>query len=1758
MTSAKQNGSIARKERLKGELQGLFASLAGVSDSELDPNVSFMELGLDSLFLTQACQSLQKKYSQRITFRQLMGDLSSIHALAIFLDGKLPVETAPAAPLAPSDAAVTQPAAARSVAGAEAERGLAGDALLERVVNQQMAIMQQQLELLRGRSGRAAAQPSPAVARPAALPSVSPSQGKTMGHGHTADLKRYGPFKGIEIGPKGGLTPLQERSLATLCERYNRRTPGSKAYAQQHRSYFCDPRAAGNFRLQWKEMVYPIVCARSKAGKIWDIDGNEYVDVTLGFGANYFGHAPDFVVAALEEQIKKGFEIGPQSPLAGEAAQMLCRMTGMDRATFCNTGSEAVMAAIRVARTVTARDKVVYFAGDYHGIFDEVLARAGTVDGQQGALPIAPGIPPLPNMIVLEYGNPASLETIRGRADEIAAVLVEPVQSRHPELQPREFLHLLRKLTEEKEIALVFDEVVTGFRAAPGGAQEYFGVQADLATYGKVIGGGMPIGVLAGKRRYMDALDGGMWSFGDNSYPEVGVTFFAGTFVRHPLTMAAVYATLKHLEAAGPELQKRTTERTAGLVKRINDYCVSVGVPIRLQSFSSVFFYDFHPDLKYGSILFYHLRDRGVHIWEGRVGQICTAHTDEDLDKVFAAFKSSVEEMQAGGFLPKPEPTAASGVLAVNALSPSREVAASGQNAAVPLTEAQKEIWIAAQMGSDANCAYNESCSLKLAGSLDTAKLHQALQQLVQRHDAFRARFSPAGDYQEFLDRVDLPMPTVDFSGLEEQERRRRIAAHIAKDMSTPFDLVSGPVVRVQLLKLSAQEHQLVFTTHHAVCDGWSFGVVFHELAQIYTALVTGVSHDLPSANQFRNYALQCQAQQATEEVREAESFWVQQFQGGPIPILDLPYDRPRPSLKTYAGSLAVRRCNRQVFDQFKKASGQIGNTVFGTLFAAFYTLLHRLSGQEDLVVGIPAAGQALVDANDLVGHCLNFLPTRIKIAPSVPFAEYATQVKSAVLDAYDHQNYTYGTLIRKLRIERDPSRLPLLSVLFNIDKRGLDKIKFQGLSAEIVTNAKQFVNFDLFVNLVQGEQDLEMECEYNTDLFDAATVERWLGHFENLLAAIIASPRAPLGQLSLWSDSERSRHLVEWNRTEQTFSGPQTIHELFELQVERTPHAVAAVWQGRTMTYRELNSLANAHAKKLRALGAGPDRYVALFVERGFDLLVGVLAILKSGAAYVPLDPGYPQERINFYLEDSRASILLTQRKLVPKLRLPHLQVVAVDDPAVLPEPTNLGSSSSSTHVAYVIYTSGSTGRPKGVAIEHRNAANFIYWGRQSFSAAELAGVLASTSVCFDLSIFELFVTLSAGGAVVMAENALQVASMPASDRDRITLINTVPSAIAALLQANAIPQSVQVVNLAGEMLTMQLVDQLYSGSSVKKVYDLYGPTETTTYSTWTLRQSGEPATVGRPLPNTSIYLVDRSLQPVPIGVPGEVLIGGLGVARGYLGRPELTAERFIQDPFQPGTPGRLYRTGDLARYRLDGNLELLGRLDHQVKLRGFRIELGEIETLLATHPQVHESVVVVREDAADQKRLVAYVGTQAKPESSPGPASNAATPGVAPLSDALLQLAAAKLPDYMVPSAIVVLDTLPRTLNGKIDRKALPAPQGGSARPRKEFVAPRNEAESKLAGIWQEILGLDRVGVLDSFFELGGDSLLSFRVCNRAKQVGLSLTPRMFFEHHTISDLISASTRTGSSSVEELSPAITRVSREARRQRLPTERDR
>ncbi len=1719
-----------RTDRLRSAVIGILQDLSGTDLAGCDPGATFLELGFDSLFLTQVTQELQNTFGVKVTFRQLLDRESSPEALAAYLDAQMPPDAAPAEPppAAPVAVPVVAPVAGPVFAAPSPHGAGAPTNALEAVIREQLQLMARQLDTLRGAPTTAMPQAVPAV--PPAAPQPAAPQPAAAAPQATKptdpqEFKAHGRFKPIQRGPLGGLTEQQSAHLDALVRRVNARTPGSKKVAADRRAVMADPRAASGFRSQWKEMVYPVVTIRSRGSKLWDVDGNEYIDLVNGFGPIFFGHAPDFVTEAVAAQLKEGFETGPSTPLAGECAALVNELTGNERTTFCNTGSEAVMAAMRLARTVTGRRKIVMFTGDYHGTFDEVLVKGIQKAGAPHSLPLAPGICPeaVANVIVLDYGTPESLEYIRKNARDLAAVIVEPVQSRHPALQPVEFLREIRKITEESETALIFDEVVTGFRTHPGGIQALFGIRADLATYGKVAGGGLPVGILSGKAKFMDALDGGAWRYGDDSFPEVGVTFFAGTFVRHPLAMAATRAVLQKLKECGPGLQKGLAERVADLARRVNAVFAEYGVPAKAEQFSSWFYFGFTSDHPYASLLYYHLREKGVFILEGFPCFLTTAHTDADFDAVVKAFRDSAAEMQAAGFLSEPTASAPPAAPAVPAPAELPREA--------PLTEPQFEVLLSARLGDEQSCSFNEAFALHLRGALDPAVLGDCLTQLVARHDALRTTFDPSGERFRVAEPAPLELPIADLSALPTVERTKELEDLIRADAATPFDLVAGPLVRVQLVKLEPDHHALLFTSHHIVFDGWSANIVLGELAALYAARAAGTAPALPAAPAFRQYALDQDRWKRSAERAELEAWWVKKFET-PVTPLDLPTDRPRPAVKSFNGDTVRRTIDAPAYQRIKKFGAKQGCTLFATLLAGFKTLAHRLSGQPDIVVGIPAAGQSLLSDGSLVGHCVNFLPLRTSFEGDPTAAALLKQVRATLLDAYDHQNYTFGSLVQKLGVRRDPSRLPIVEIQFNLEKIGAG-LEFPGLKAEVDPCPKQFVNFDLFLNVVESDTGLVLDLDYNTNLFDRATAERWLGHFETLLESMAADPALPISAVPMLSAAEQQRVLVEWNQTRFEYPRGASLARLIEEQVARTPNAVAVVFGDQSVTYAELNGRANRLARELRARGAGPESLVAVYLERSIDLMTALLAVVKAGAGYLPLDTLLPPQRVRQILEDSGAKAVLTQKELRGSLPDGSAAVVAVDDSGWHSHGCdNLDVAVDPQHLGYVIYTSGSTGKPKGVAVS-RGALNNLLWSVREwlqFGAGDR--LLAVTTISFDIAGADVWLPLLVGASTVIAsrEQAGEGEELKKLlDRHDITFLQATPVTWRMLLGAGwAGKRNLQIV-CTGEAMPAELAAAL--PPLVRRVWNLYGPTETTIWSTGCVVKGDEKKVlIGRPIGNTRCYILNNNLRPVPPGAVGELYIAGDGVARGYINRPDLTAEKFLPDPFGSDPGDRMFRTGDLARYHPDGAIECLGRKDHQVKIRGYRIELGEIESVLASHPGVGQAVVVERD-----ARLVGYIV----------PVAGRSTPA-GDLRHHLRQW----LPEYMIPQQYVELDTLPLTPSGKVDRRALPAPPAeavtGSGK-----TPPRTPQEQALAQICAGVLQQATVYADDNLFDLGLDSLRLFQIVARGKDRGLNLTAKHIFTGQTVAAICAELAQAEGRTANE--PTLAAVRRDNYRFRRP-----
>ena len=1743
-TPAAADAAANRAGRIQSALVEMFSDLSGVDLAAADSATTFLELGFDSLFLTQVAQAVQEKFSVKTTFRQLLGDISSLAALTDYVAGRLPqdayadpVPAAPApAPTEPAAIAIAAvPAAATLLAPSvqPVAAGAVAEGAIERLMREQLQAMNQlfakQLDTLNGSAARSApaiaAMPAPAAsaASPAAVVQTTQIQAAPMKAPEVlaspdagAPSKPFGPYKPPQATSSQDMTEHQQKHLAALVDRVARRTAKSKAFTQKYRQILADPRVVSGFRPQWKEMVYSMVTDRSKGSKLWDIDGNEYIDLVNGFGPIMLGHRPDFVAQAIETQLHAGFEIGPQTPLAGEVAELFCELTGNERVAFCNTGSEAVLAALRVSRTVTGRNKVVMFTGDYHGMFDEVLVK-GFMNkaGEPQSAPIAPGIPrqSVSNMVVLDYGTEQSLEWIRRNANDLAAVIVEPVQSRHPSLQPVEFLKELRKITEEAGTAFIFDEVVTGFRVHQGGCQAKFGIRADLATYGKVVAGGMPVGVIAGKSRFMDALDGGSWQFGDDSYPQVGVTFFAGTFVRHPLTLAAMRAVLKHFKEEGPQLQERLNERTASLVSRLNDVLLKHAVPTRIEHFGSVFYLSFPISEPLAALFYFYLRDKGIHIREGFPCFMTTAHSDADIEAIVRAFDESAAEMRQAGFF-----SAAAVPVPQAAPAPAEE----DTEKAVELTEPQREIFLAAMLSEEASCAYNESFSVRLRGELKPEALRESVNALVARHESLRATIDPEGTLLRIQPKLVIEVPVHDLEAVAATSRDQEFARILDADARTSFDLLNGPLVRAALVRFGRDDHALVVTAHHLVCDGWSTNVLVEEMAQLYTAKAEGRGSDLEPAVRFSDYA-RSQAEERRSGKQDAvEAYWLDQFKDLPPP-LDLPTDRPRRSVKTQAGASLRAKIDADSYQKIKRLGAKRGCTLFATLLAGFNALLHRLTNQDDIVVGIPAAGQSLLSDGNLVGHCVNFLPLRANIAETASFADLLDQTKRCLLDGYDHQSYTYGTLVRKLGIRRDPARLPLMEVQFNLERLGAGA-KFSGLTSEVEPNPKAAVILDLFFNIIESDRGLVVDCDYNADLFDEQTIALWLQYFETLLLDAVLDPNKNVNDLSLMAPEKLAAFTGRGKVPAPAPSNAQSIVAMFEAQAARTPDKLAVQLGEEHLTYRELNARANQVARMLIKRGVTPSSLVATSFERSPEMIIAMLAVLKAGAAYVPLDASYPFERLATLIDDAKPAALLTQEKLVASLPQGAAQTICLDrDAAAISKEDqgNLAALAKPDSLAYVIYTSGSTGKPKGVLINHHNVVRLLTSTEPWFSFGESDVWTLFHSSSFDFSVWEIWGCLLTGGRLVIVPYLVTRSPQDFYGllaQERVTVLNQTPAAFYQLIQVEESgvvrPLSLRYVIFGGEALNFaQLRPWLKRhGDSAPQLVNMYGITETTVHVTYRPLTAadieGEPRSlIGAPIPDLKLYVLDAKRQPVPPGVPGEIYVGGAGVAQGYLNRPDLSAERFMADPFAGTAGARMYKSGDRARLLKTGDVEYLGRADSQIKIRGFRIEPGEIEAALVGHPCVQQAAAVVRTDSTGTPKLVAY----AVPK-----------PGSALVPSELREFLQKKLPGHMIPHACVSIEAIPLTVNGKVDQKSLPAVDSAFAVQESAYVAPRTEQEEKLAQIICEVLRREKIGVTDNLFELGADSLHVFQITSRAVKAGLHVTPKLVLQQRTISGIM------------------------------------
>jgi amino acid adenylation domain-containing protein len=1047
------------------------------------------------------------------------------------------------------------------------------------------------------------------------------------------------------------------------------------------------------------------------------------------------------------------------------------------------------------------------------------------------------------------------------------------------------------------------------------------------------------------------------------------------------------------------------------------------------------------------------------------------------------------------------------------------------------LSFAQERLWFLERLEPDSP-VHNIPTVFRLTGALDVAALEQSLNEIVRRHEILRSTFaSKDGQPIQFTAAVlSMTLPIVDLEHLSAAEQKTETLRLIADEVQRPFDLLQGPLLRLKLMRLSKDQYLLLLVIHHLIFDGWSTSILARELSSLYQAFVKGRPSPLPELPiQYADFA-QWQRQWLQKEVLEEHvAYWKKQLEH--VSTLQLPTDRARPRIQTVASARHYFALSKPLSAELRGLSNRQGVTLFMTLFAAYQTLLHRYSGQDDIAIGSPVAGRNRSELESLIGFFLNMLVLRIDLSGNPTFRELLVRVREMCLEAYTHQDLPFEKLVEELRPKRNLSYTPLFQVTFAIQHGPSFQLELPNLTATEVDVDPGTARFDLNLVMKDGASGLQGYIDYNTDLFDAQTIARMTEHFQRLLAGIVADPNKPIDDLPLLNESERHQLLVEWNDTDRDYPREKCIHQLYEAQVERTPEAVAVVFENRQLNYHELNQRANQLAHYLRKLAVGPEVRVAICLERSFEMVIGLLAILKAGGVYVPLDPDYPKERLAFMLDDSRATVLLTQEGLVPQLfeseRTKNgrprsstldsqINVVLLDkdrDIIARYSEENPVSEATADNLAYVMYTSGSTGKPKGVCVPHRGVVRLVI-GTDYVSLTSQEILLQLAPVSFDASTFEIWGCLLNGARLVVFPShspSLQELGQ-ILQRYQVTTLWLTAGLFHEMVEHNIEGlRHVKQLLTGGDVLSPAHVRKALQELPGCRLINGYGPTEATTFTCChpmvAPTEVAASVPIGRPIANARAYILDHHLSPVPIGVCGQLYIGGDGLARSYLNRPELTAESFISSPFNDKSGARLYRTGDLARYLADGNIEFMGRLDQQVKIRGFRIELGEIEAVLSQYPAVQEAVVIASEDIHGDKRLVGYIVARKE---------HAAT------ITQLRGFLQTKLPEHMVPSIFIFLDALPLTTHGKVNRQALPPAAGARPDLDKVFVAPRTPVEKTLAVIWAQILGLERFGIYDDFFELGGHSLLATRVISRVYDAfGVEFPLRSLFEASTVAGL-------------------------------------
>ncbi|WP_018694103.1 aminotransferase class III-fold pyridoxal phosphate-dependent enzyme [Algicola sagamiensis] len=1478
------------------------------------------------------------------------------------------------------------------------------------------------------------------------------------------------------------LTSTQQTFLQEFIERYTSKTRQSKRKTQTNRQVLADVRTTAGYKQYLKELLYPITMRSAQGAYMVDIDDNHYLDITMGFGVYLFGHQPEFLHQALQEQLSQACPLGPENEYSTRVAQLIQSLAHVDRVAFFNSGTEAVMTAIRIARAYRQKDTIVMFKGSYHGHSDHTL---GIGLSDQNVAPLSQGVPAdlLKHLVILDYGDDKAISAIETLAPSLAAVLVEPVQSHFPNQQPQAFLTQLRTITQQHDVPLIFDEMITGFRVSAGGAQDYFDIQADLCTYGKIVGHGLPIGVVAGQARLMDYLDGGYWEYGDDSSPAKETIFYAGTFNKNPWSMAAACATLEAIRNQGDALYTSLNQKTQHLATTLNEFFAEEKIPMHIVHYASLFRFQGQGNL---DLFFYLLIDKGIYVWEGRNCFLSTSHNEADIQHFIDCVKEAALQLRNLGFMHQQSDS-------IVDQATDRSIS----DISAPISLAQQQLLTLSQLSHEGTIAYNIYLTAKLEGLLNKDALQSALDSLVTRHESLRSAFFVNDKTQRYLAPQSRPIAWVDLSDREEEAKRDSISAWFKRENQHQFDLEQGYLLKTTILQLSAEQHLLVITTHHMIADGVSLNILMSDLLALYESHRQNEAIQLPDATPYSQWVNWL----AQQDFQPHQQYWKSALQA-PLPTLDIPRDHTQKSVPSFQAAVSSLTLGQRARQQLIEMAQSQQCSLFMLLFANYSVLLHRLSEQDDLIIGVPTAGRSMEGSETLVGYCTHLLPCRVHIDGETSFEAHLSQIKSTLFNTFEYQDYPFAEILNDLNLPYDQSQSPLITTTFNLDQpKPIQSI--EALNVQLLPPPIRYHSFDLSLNVTDINDTLVIECKYHTALFEQARIDAMLSQYKSLLQQSLKKPSTPLEAFSLITPEHRS-FIPDFTAPRQS-KNLISMTELLVQQAAFHPGQIVLEDQDGFWGYQSLLDETKNRAAQFNDAGIQPNDIIVLAGYPCRELVATMLAVWWVGGIWMTLDDSIPQKRRQDMLDiaDPVAWVSVGDAELtidtLPQIKFSqHQGSLQSEVPPTYPcDPQT---------PAYLFFTSGSTGKPKAILGKHGGLTHFVFWQKEQFGIQSNDRVAQCSAMTFDAILRDIFLPLSVGATLFIP--AQETRQNPQKfinwmGRHQISIVHTVPSVSSTWIDINAdraVLSQLRYVFFSGEPVSASLIEQWQTYIAADAHYILfYGVTEATMIQSYArvtdlpIRQNNPGF---EPMSECDLY-IEKNQQLCGIGEPGEIVIRTPYHSLGYYQANGEAPEAFQPHPHSYDAADHVYYTGDWGRLLPDGAIEVLGRRDGQVKLNGVRIELMEVKSALDGLSEVSQSWVALK-TLNQQSHLVGYLV----------------------LNDPSIQLhdirqkLSEQLPMSMLPSFLVPLDSLPLLPSGKVDSHRLPDP--GTSTPSQP---PRDDLERHLCQLWKDVLKQEISCVATPFFELGGNSISATLLLQRLQQdFACELTLKHIFDHPTI----------------------------------------